>query len=130
MAILGDVCRQQAVELPARGLPGPHRVCSLDPVLPSGKDALLRPERPPRAGLPSLLGPVPAPLHPYMCPPERGSAPRTELGPSVLVIKAHGSWVLTSALARMTGTLRDSLRILTFQNSLVGMGGRRNTLRD
>lgn len=70
MAILGDVCRQQAVELPTRDIPSPHWVRSLDPVPPSRKDALLRPERPPRARLPSLLGPVLAPLHPYMCPPE------------------------------------------------------------
>ena len=70
MAILGDVCRQQAVELPTRDIPSPHWVHSLDPVPPSRKDALLRPERPPRARLPSLLGPVLAPLHPYMCPPE------------------------------------------------------------
>lgn len=66
MAILGDICRQRAVELPTRDTPGPHWVRRLDPVLPSGKDALLRPERPARAGLPSLFGLCarpPAPLH-------------------------------------------------------------------
>lgn len=44
MAILGNVCRQQAVELPTRDIPSPHWVRSLDPVPPSRKDALLRPE--------------------------------------------------------------------------------------
>lgn len=67
MATLGDICRQQAVELPDRDIPRPTLGPPPDPVSPSGKDALLRPERPSGLGCLSLLDFVLAPLHPYMC---------------------------------------------------------------